>query len=343
MSPWRSFAVALLLGGALVYGAIYLFGLEFAAGSVYPEYSSLRTDPMGTRLLYDSLRALPGIAVDRNYRALEFLPDGASTVLLLGIPAPDFGQDAEPYLRVLEESARRGNRMVAALTLEDAGKLPKFEALTKKWNLKLGLDNKSRRHSLYFEESKEWSPLYRAGPRLVVVERRFGKGAVVLFAGSGDFTNQTTAATDRLSQVALAIGPNQRIFFDEQHLGIADSGSVVALARRFHLLGAGLGLALCAALILWRNGFDFPPPARAAAAGRLAGRTSQAGLITLLRRYIPPPALASTCWREWLAANRGQISPRRQQQAEAIMQSAADRPVEALAQIQTVLHSKGEL
>lgn len=343
MTGWRSLVLALLLGAALVYGALYVFGLQFAAGTVYPEFSTLRTDPMGTQLLYDTLAALPGITVDRNYRALEFLPDGAATVFLIAIPAYKFGNDTEPYLRILEESARRGNRMVAALTIEPDGKLPKSAQLAEDWKVNLAIDDRSRRHSLYFEDSKNWTALYRAGPRLLVIERHFGKGSIVLFAASADFTNQATVETDRLRLVTIAIGPNSHIIFDEQHLGLADSGSVVALARRFHLMGLGFGLALCAALILWRNGVDFPPPVRAPADTRLAGRTSQAGLITLLRRYIPSRTLAAICWQEWLAANRGQIAAARLQKAEAIMTTAADRPVEALAEIQAVLHSKGEL
>lgn len=340
----RSWLLALLLAGGLIYAALYLFGMQFAAGEVYPEYSTLRTDPKGARLLYDSLAALPGVSVERNYRALEFLPDGGVTVFLLAIPADDFGDDPEPYLRNMEESARRGNRMVAALTIApDAKKLPKLEELARKWNVKLALNDKARRHSLYFADARGWTELNRMGPKLLAIERAFGKGSVVLFAGSDDFTNESTVAADRLRLVTLAIGPNSHIVFDEQHLGIAETGSVVALARRFHLLGVGLGLALCAALFLWRNGMDFPPPTPARAATRLAGRTSQAGLITLLRRHIPIRSLAATCWQEWLNGNRGNVSPLRLRKAESILSGAANRPLEALREIQAVLHSKGEL
>ncbi len=334
--------LALILAGGLLYAALRLFDLQFAAGEVYPEYSTLRTDPKGARLLYDSLAALPGITVERNYRALEYLPEGV-TVFLLAIPAEDFGNNAEPYLRVLEQSARRGNRMVAALTLPPDGKLPKFEELSRRWNVQLALDDKVRRHSLYFTNAKGWTSLYRLGAKQMMIERAFGKGSVVLFAGSDDFTNAATAASDRLNLVTLAIGSNPHIIFDEQHLGIAESGSVMALARRFHLLGVGLGLALCAALLLWRHGADFPPPARTPAATRLAGRTSHAGLVTLLRRHIPPRALASACWQEWLNGNRGAITPDRLQKVESILADAAGRPVEALRDIQAVLHAKGKL
>ena len=342
MMRWRTAVLGLLLAGALVYGALYLFGVEFAAGEVYPEYSSLRTDPDGTRLLYESLAALPGVTVERNYRALEFLPDGGVTVLLLAIPAGSFGGDAEPYLRNMEASARRGNRMVAALSFKGGEVSPKFDQLTKMWGVKIAVAPKARAHPLFFADAPGWTELDRAGTRSLAVERTFGKGSIVLFAESDAFANDATVAAKRFSLVTQALGSNTHVIFDEQHLGIAEAGSVVALARRFHLTGVAFGLALCAVLVLWRNGVDFPPPSRAATAARLAGRTSHSGLITLLRRHVPPPALAAACWQQWLNGNRGKVSPERLARANAIAGAAADRPVEALREIAAVLHAKGE-
>ncbi len=339
----KTWILGALLAGALLFTVVRLFDLQFAAGEVYPEYSSLRTDPKGARLLYDSLASLPGITVERNYRALEFLPDPGVTVVLIAIPAADFGSSSEPYLRNLEASARRGNRMVAALTLEPEAKLPKFEELSSRWNVQLALDDKVHRHSLYFSSAAGWEPLVRLGSKQMVIERAFGKGSIVLFAGSSDFTNLATVQGGQLNLIARALGSNPHIIFDEQHLGIAESGSVVALARRFHLLGMAFGLALCAALLLWRNGVDFPPPVAARAATRLTGRTSHAGLVNLLRRHIPPNRLAGVCWQEWFHANRGTLSPLRRGQAEAILAAAPGRPLETLREIQAVLHAKGEL
>ena len=150
--PHESWLLALILAGGLVYAALYLFDLQFAAGEVYPEYSTLRTDPKGARLLYDSLaRTARHHPWSATIRALEFLPDGV-TVFLLAIQADDFGNNSEPYLRVLEQSARRGNRMVATLTLLRTASSPKFEELAKRWNVQLALDDKVRRHSLYFTQ-----------------------------------------------------------------------------------------------------------------------------------------------------------------------------------------------
>ena len=338
----KSWLPALFFGAVLVYAAIYLFNLQFTGGDVYPEFSTLRTDPRGARLLYDSLDALPGITVERNYRALEYLPDDV-TVLLLAAPAAEFAGASEPYLRVMEQSARRGNRVVATLYLPSDAKLPKGEALEDQWDIRLAMEDKARRHTLYFAATTGWTTLSAIGNRAMVVERAFGKGTIVLFAGSEDFTNVATVEGNHFDLVSLAIGSHTHIIFDEQHLGIAESGSVVALARHFHLMGVGVGLALCAALLLWRKGVEFPPPAPAPASTHLTGRTAHAGLITLLRRHVAPRDLVALCWQEWLNANRGAVSPARLQKAEAIVTRSADHPVESVREIQAVLQAKGEL
>jgi hypothetical protein len=75
----------------------------------------------------------------------------------------------------------------------------------------------------------------------------------------------------------------------------------------------------------------------------MAGRTSFAGLVTLLRRHVPARDLAATCWQEWLKTHRHQISPERARRAAAIAGAASGRPLDAVREIQSVVHAKGEL
>ena len=48
--PWLG---GILLVLALGYGLLHLFALRFAQGDVYPPYSSLRSDPLGKKALYE--------------------------------------------------------------------------------------------------------------------------------------------------------------------------------------------------------------------------------------------------------------------------------------------------
>ena len=363
----RAWALALLAAAVFLWGAIGLFNRQFASGEIYPEFSTMRSDRMGAKLIFDSLGRLPGIAVERNFVPLEFLPRGGVTLVLLGMKPMQVDWDGGLLQRV-QAIASRGNRVAIAMWINpdaarptqadlDRPEEPKVPEAKKKsktaasqdpplrtmWKVSLKIEpGAGSPHPLCFGQAEGWRVRGQAGSKVLAIERDFGQGSVVLMAESADFGNESAVAMNRLPQVAAVLGGYRRIVFDEEHLGIAESGSVVGLARQFRLVGLAIGLALCAALFIWRNAGGFPPPEPARAGERLSGRTSQAGLLTLLKRHIPPTELAAVCWREWSIANRGEVSPERRAQAEAIVAASAGRPVEAAREIQALLHAKGE-
>lgn len=352
---------ALFLGSAIV-----LFNRQFASGELYPQFSTLRTDRMGAKLLYDSLRKLHGIAVERNFQPLEFLPRDGATLVLLGLNPARANWDDEMLLQSAEKIAARGNRVILALYADPekrtflqedlerkdqmnpngAGKkseAPAAPPLQSMWKIWLRFDpDPDADHPLYFQKAEGWRVLASDNGRQLTVVRAWGKGSVVLMAESDAFTNESAAEMDGLDDLCAALGPYRRIVFDEQHLGVAESGSIVGMARQFRLIGLAVGLGLCAALFIWRNASGFPPPAPSRAADRFAGRTSHAGLLTLLKRHIPPGELAAVCWREWLSTNQRQVTPEMKQRADAILAGAAG-PLEATRALESLTGAKGEL
>lgn len=71
------------------WGIVHLFALRFAGGDVYPAYSTLRRDPLGTAAFFDALAALPGLRVERNLRPLVSLAQPSRLLLgQLGTPDP---------------------------------------------------------------------------------------------------------------------------------------------------------------------------------------------------------------------------------------------------------------
>ncbi len=108
-------AALVVLAAAFVWGLVQLFSLRFAAGDIYPEYSSLRADPLGVKALYESLDALGAPNVRRNFRAPQFLPDGHNTTLLVfGLPWDELNSDPIEYKK-LDAFVRNGGRLVATL------------------------------------------------------------------------------------------------------------------------------------------------------------------------------------------------------------------------------------
>ena len=227
----RTMLLLVLVGAAFAAGVVHMLNVEFDAGGVYPEYSSLRTDPRGARLLYDSLARIPGVTAIRNYAPIETLDDSRSSIVLLGLRST-FGDPDD--LKLYEHLAQHGNRLIAAFDEIEVAKSP--ASLSKQWGVKLGtyLDLK-RCNGQFFLQHAGWEPLDREGDKPVAIERRFGEGSIILIASSEDFTNKTSVTMDRLAAISALLGERTRIVFDEAHLGIAESGSVVGLARRFRL------------------------------------------------------------------------------------------------------------
>ena len=107
-------AIALiLLFISLLVGVIQLFMLRFQAGDIYPPYSSLRSDPLGTRALYESLENFNEISVQRNFHMLHSLKVGPDGVLFyLGVDIPGHDLIPEKISQDLDRMTESGGRLV---------------------------------------------------------------------------------------------------------------------------------------------------------------------------------------------------------------------------------------
>jgi len=90
-----------------------LFVLRFEAGDVYPEYSSFRSDPLGTGALYGALQLLPGVSAQRNLEPIWTLGKGQDKTLLF-FGATLTKKDPKKDIEALESFAADGGRVVIA-------------------------------------------------------------------------------------------------------------------------------------------------------------------------------------------------------------------------------------
>jgi hypothetical protein len=333
MKKRGSILLLAFLATVFALGVLYLFNRRFSGGDAYPAYSTLRSDPAGAEVIFESLSRLPGVTVARSYLPLDRVADRDSTVLLLGLEPYNFAMQPASEAHALEEFAQRGNRLVVGMAEAVGHEPPRPAPLEKLWGVRFGLDFDKEGHgNLYFAEAQNWEIVQRTGARPAVIERAFGKGTVVLVADGRLFANQSVADAKQTALLARIIGAHTRIVFDEAHFGIVESGSVVALARRFRLHGLALGLAIVAMLFIWKNASSFPPVSSVPREEKVFGRTSVAGLVTLLRRHIAPDRLAAACRQEWLKSHARDTSPARRAQVEA-----------ALREIETIVRAKGAI
>ena len=118
IAPWM---LALLAIFALL-AVVRLFQMRFATGDIYPAYSSLRSDPLGTKGLYESLESLHSLELKRHFRSVHQLPAGrGTTLLILGLPAQELN-GTEDEIDQLETFMRLGGRLVISLNSESLGR-----------------------------------------------------------------------------------------------------------------------------------------------------------------------------------------------------------------------------
>jgi len=381
-------AILLVLCAAILGGTLYLLlQWRFATGDVYPPYSSLRTDPLGTMALYESLERMPGVTVSRDHRMTNRLPPGEGTTYLhLAARRRDWDELPAETFHNLERFLMEGGRLVimfaptegfreepdkkdneAKEKKENEKKEPQkkdhiratptpekqFISLADRWGLDLSLRSRKGAakpsatmarnisglalpaelawHSDIFLKNPGpgWKTIYLLDNEVVVAERAFGGGSVVVATDSYIVSNEAMLRDRQPGLLAWLVGSSHHVVFDEAHLGIADSPGIAALARKYRLHGVVAALLILALLFFWKNSSSLARPAKAAARpDTVTGRDAAAGFIALLRRNIPPDRVLDLCLAEWNKTfARGTKYSRREKEAvSAIVAEEQARP-----------------
>jgi hypothetical protein len=117
-----AWAIAVLLA-AFMAGLAALMMLRFESGDVYPPYSSLRSDPLGTRALFESLNTLAPDTARRGYRPPDRVSLDARTTLLICGLSPEMTELRGPVgKRLMDRLAADGGRVV--ITFGDRARAP---------------------------------------------------------------------------------------------------------------------------------------------------------------------------------------------------------------------------
>lgn len=392
----------------LVVGCFRLFLLRFEVGDMYPPYSSLRSDPLGAKALYQSLEASGLCTVSRSFKPPEELDVAPDTVVMyLGDTLPDDAREKVFDSRAVgafNAMMRKGVRVVVALIPRNLDPLPakaadagdEDEAADRKtppekkevpkdgkdkgkktdgdgkpelpahpaprtslaeWlgvslvdkplhdsdraalnaviaAAGLGLPESLSCHTsaCFTDMAPGWTLLYEREGHPVMIERRIGKGSIVLstlafFSSNEGLRNERAAAL-----LTWLLGGRKAVIFDETHLGLEESPGVATLMRKYGLFWLIAGLLLLAALYVWQNAFSLVPPYDAADLRREtaaeSGRDSLSGLVTLLRRNLSAPALLDACLAEWKASvPRARTRPDLVLKMSSIAALEKDRPL----------------
>jgi hypothetical protein len=297
----RNKIALLVLGLALIWGLEQVVVSPLETGTAYPEYSSLRSDPMGAMALYESLGKV--IKVDRLYKSrMRSDPGPGTTILVLGVDPVAWWNLKKDALKEYEDLVSKGARLVIAfLPVSTPWADHEGHAIGMLWHLSfkykdLGLPPGEilRETSLRIEGGPEWKKLGRNG-----LERKFGAGTVALEADSYPLSNEGLREVHESGLIVQLVGAATEVVFDENHFGVAETGSVTKLMRKYHLEGAIAVLILVAGLFLWRSASSLLPSRAPRAEQAVLGRDSLEGMTALLRRGIPEKDLVRVCVEEW--------------------------------------------
>ena len=197
--------------------------------------------------------------------------------------------------------------------------------------------------ALCFKDLKpEWRVLYRCDEKPVVIERRFGRGSIVLAADSFFLSNEAMRAERHPKLLAWLFDGPSALVFDEEHHGVRDDPGIASLARKYHLHGVVAGILLIALLFVWKNAVRFIP-AYADDTGDgdvIASKESAEGFVNLLRRTIKPSEILPICIAEWRKA--GPHRAGEQAQVEELFAQEQARPAKQrnpVAAYQTIAQS----
>lgn len=107
--------LALLVAG-FGMGVVWLFKLRFDSGDIYPPYSSLRADPLGTKALFESLQDLPGFSVRRFFEENGKLKGNPQrTFFFFGVEKSSVTAMSMEDFRELDACLFAGGRVVVSL------------------------------------------------------------------------------------------------------------------------------------------------------------------------------------------------------------------------------------
>ncbi len=298
---WAKLAFAALL---LVFGwsLLDLADAAYERGNAYPQWSSLRADADGTKLLHDSLRKLPNWTVLRHFTPEAKLPAEPAVILFLH-QTPDSLDKLSP---TVDRLTAGGARVVIGIPEQrkTLRKGNKTDNEAKDW---LGLHFEPQASGELiaerFEERTTWKllpkdPAWKLSDGFA--ERPRGPGSILVLTGN-ELRNDRLRQSPSGARLLRLFGPSHRVIFAESTLGVADQGGIVSLLRRAGWGPAALLLLAAAALYLWRAATPLLPE-RADIILREEPGGGATALAQLLRKHVPPADLLATCLAEWKKA-----------------------------------------
>lgn len=254
---------------------------SMAQSDVYPEFSTMRSDPAGAKVLFLSLERLAAAPVERNYEPWRQLRPAPARYVFLGA-SPLLLQDRKDLDKLLSA----GGSVLIALRPPTANAALRTE--------KLGF-LRATRTELELKGSA-WQCLDGSPDRCKLA----AQGRLLLLADGSPLRNGALRGARQTGLLTRLFPPGVPVVFDESHLGVIESGGVGVLLRRYRLFPAIAALLAAALLFVWRSSVSVLPE-REPVSPDMTPQPA-ASLRTLLAQRVPERKLLETLAEEWKRA-----------------------------------------
>ena len=161
----------------------------------------------------------------------------------------------------------------------------------------------------FIDMNPDFKAIYTRGNDVLVAERTFGKGSIVLLADGYLLSNQAQREARQPEFLLWLLGNNPHVAFEESHLGVVERRGIMSLLRELRLQGFLFGCFVVAFLFAWQR---WRPLARASTRHEPApaATVSDSTLLTLLRRCMTPRQALLACVQEAQLAQLGKVVER---------------------------------
>ena len=310
------------------FSAYKIMAMRYRKGDVYSRYSSLRHDPMGTSIFFQSLKKM-GYQVETIREAK--LPEDVNpqdTILFYISPSLYISKESrEGIIGFILEGGRvfisdkHGNRLMNFFdthivynennSKEDENDNNKQEDDRNAINAGL-FDFGNEKLKVFNESTLEckWpksKPVYKLDGQDIILLLNHGKGDIIISSETYFISNESLVKEPPVRFLTWIMNGRKRVLVDEYHHGISYKKGISFLFKKYNLYWFIGYLILIFLLYLWHVLPYFQTPLPRPQRAKLQVQSSLTGYTQLLTKTIPKNKILSICFEQWIKGSRNRF------------------------------------